>query len=757
MAIPFNYNSLIEDKDIDDLSKFIANFVTANRGNFFTFFNIDPYLSVKAIFNNLRMAYDGNRYKDISKIKGNQSESGLIVALTNQLKKVRLVEGTDESGLQSYYNDLLRSIESYGLLLALNNNLVSPDKASDSYTLGNFCHNLMARFDNRVMYANPNKQSYIQMILATGLHLRNKEFHSPVNTRSKSHVYINYIYQLLLFMIGANFMCFEIYRNRFGGLRYRSNVNGKLELYLDNGLISKKELNVTETNYAKFGSQFLSIYQIPLKQEFEKGSVCKCVFTPDQGKAVEHEFKVTNREFVEFSYKMNNDKNNPDTGSAGGFSADESADDSNDCFIIPDTKTFIPVEQLESIDFNGGKYTGPLNPEGLPEGRGLFIQKMVMYKGLFTGGRPDGRFSVKSLSEKNPFTFVGYLDNEFKPIKGTLDLPGSNRTFEGDFRGWSCTHGKKHHGKTLIYEGDFSLAKKIDGRMAVVYHGKGKLYTSKFIHDGEFAFGQISGLGTRTYTDPGLNPQTGIWDNEIYLGPADDNDFIKDNQVDIAGSGQTSENVTESLDVSGTVLVNIILPDVSMRINAGDKTIQGKQGEVLNLEVDPGTQITALIIYPDGIPAEPVHSFCFTAPDEAGELTEWNLKEEFLSGLENNRDEFIHTGELPFDGGIFTGSYNVYGQPHGHGEVKYPNGETYSGDFSNGVREGYGVLVTSRLTYTGGFKNGLYHGNGCITRYGEKTEGYFNEGKKCGRFITTKRNGQIREELWDNNELISTN
>ena len=56
------------------------------------------------------------------------------------------------------------------------------------------------------------------------------------------------------------------------------------------------------------------------------------------------------------------------------------------------------------------------------------------------------------------------------------------------------------------------------------------------------------------------------------------------------------------------------------------------------------------------------------------------------------------------------------GRIHRYREKVYPNGESYQGEYVNGVRDGHGKLVTSGGTkiYIGKFVNGLYHGPGTL-------------------------------------------
>jgi hypothetical protein len=102
------------------------------------------------------------------------------------------------------------------------------------------------------------------------------------------------------------------------------------------------------------------------------------------------------------------------------------------------------------------------------------------------------------------------------------------------------------------------------------------------------------------------------------------------------------------------------------------------------------------------------------------------------------------------------------GRIHRYREKLYPNGESYQGEFVNGVRDGHGKLVTSGGTkiYTGQFVNGLYHGPGtiewlpCIEHNkpikGRKFKGVFHRGIREGAGEYHDEIGNIWMGEWKN-------
>ncbi|XP_057708609.1 alsin-like isoform X2 [Corythoichthys intestinalis] len=99
---------------------------------------------------------------------------------------------------------------------------------------------------------------------------------------------------------------------------------------------------------------------------------------------------------------------------------------------------------------------------------------------------------------------------------------------------------------------------------------------------------------------------------------------------------------------------------------------------------------------------------------------------------------YTFTGEGRFKDAQYTGSW-LAGRVHGRGTMRWPDGRTYTGNFKNGLEDGYGeCMIPDKLLnkagcYQGHWKDGKIHGFG-IYRYasGEVYEGCFNEGQRHG-------------------------
>ncbi|XP_051872170.1 alsin isoform X3 [Pristis pectinata] len=88
------------------------------------------------------------------------------------------------------------------------------------------------------------------------------------------------------------------------------------------------------------------------------------------------------------------------------------------------------------------------------------------------------------------------------------------------------------------------------------------------------------------------------------------------------------------------------------------------------------------------------------------------------------------------------------GKPHGKGVLRWPDGRSYSGDFKNGLEDGYGELIVPCKAlkkndhYQGHWKEGKMHGHG-IYKYatGEVYEGSFQDNMRHGHGLL--RSGKL--------------
>uniref|UniRef100_A0A8P4G5H2 Alsin n=1 Tax=Dicentrarchus labrax TaxID=13489 RepID=A0A8P4G5H2_DICLA len=99
---------------------------------------------------------------------------------------------------------------------------------------------------------------------------------------------------------------------------------------------------------------------------------------------------------------------------------------------------------------------------------------------------------------------------------------------------------------------------------------------------------------------------------------------------------------------------------------------------------------------------------------------------------------YTFSGEGRFKDAQYTGGW-LAGRVHGRGTMKWPDGRTYSGNFKNGLEDGYGeCLIPNKVlnkpdSYQGHWRDGKIHGFGKY-KYasGEVYEGCFSDGQRHG-------------------------
>lgn len=106
-----------------------------------------------------------------------------------------------------------------------------------------------------------------------------------------------------------------------------------------------------------------------------------------------------------------------------------------------------------------------------------------------------------------------------------------------------------------------------------------------------------------------------------------------------------------------------------------------------------------------------------------------------------------------YDNGKYTGDF-VNGLREGYGVYNWKSGNRYSGDWKAGLEHGQGTyLYKNGDKYEGGFIKGEMDGKGIYTHYGgEKYEGDYLKGKRHGKGIYMFSNGEIYKGDFINDE-----
>ena len=97
------------------------------------------------------------------------------------------------------------------------------------------------------------------------------------------------------------------------------------------------------------------------------------------------------------------------------------------------------------------------------------------------------------------------------------------------------------------------------------------------------------------------------------------------------------------------------------------------------------------------------------------------------------------------------------GEPHGRGKEVYKNGDEYIGQFSKGLRDGYGIFIKNgHYKYTGNFRNNNIEGFGTMEFQNKSVyKGEFLNGVFHGKGVLIDANRVEQKGVWRNGELIS--
>lgn len=105
------------------------------------------------------------------------------------------------------------------------------------------------------------------------------------------------------------------------------------------------------------------------------------------------------------------------------------------------------------------------------------------------------------------------------------------------------------------------------------------------------------------------------------------------------------------------------------------------------------------------------------------------------------------------DGIVYQGQFS-HNMVDGHGTYHWPDGSSYTGDIVHGKREGYGVWSRREITYEGEWKAGQKHGKGKCYFNEEQTSYYDGDwlnGKKHGWGVMVYASGNRYEGEWQEN------
>lgn len=120
---------------------------------------------------------------------------------------------------------------------------------------------------------------------------------------------------------------------------------------------------------------------------------------------------------------------------------------------------------------------------------------------------------------------------------------------------------------------------------------------------------------------------------------------------------------------------------------------------------------------------------------------------EWENGLRQGYGDAVYSNGDSYFGEWKDDAYN------GVGRYRYANGDVYEGDWVNNLPSGKGQYLSQTFKYGGDWLDGWIHGFGRIDfSNGDIYEGDFCEGKKCGQGLYQYANGNVYEgEFYDDN------
>lgn len=117
----------------------------------------------------------------------------------------------------------------------------------------------------------------------------------------------------------------------------------------------------------------------------------------------------------------------------------------------------------------------------------------------------------------------------------------------------------------------------------------------------------------------------------------------------------------------------------------------------------------------------------------------------------------VQNYRLP-DGSIYSGECkkgSFFVELKGKGEILYPNGDSFIGNFDNGYVRGFGKYrFFDGDIHTGWFYDGIPNGIGYLNHHSSIALGFFKEGKLNGWGIQINSAGLFHFGWWNNNQLI---
>jgi hypothetical protein len=434
------------------------------------------------------------------------------------------------------------------------------------------------------------------------------------------------------------------------------------------------------------------------------------------------------------------------------------------------------LEYDDGVIYEGSFKDDKLQGEGKLRnnyGEGPILRKgQFLYEGPLLNGEEHGYGKMKFL-----------IHNIYARYYNFKDKFGEKDTYEGDFvKGKISGKGIITYTNGAVYEGEFVVTEK-ERYGTGNRHGKGKMtfpksdtscFKDKFgvwdTYEGNWVNGVMEGHGILKYTDGTTYEGSFIptYDNDSETGNkgkvTSPNGDVYNGELDKGNK----EGFGKMVSATGEVYIGrwhannkhgrgiLVLPtskEYQERQKIAGKFLNGelREGTGRNLSSEEAKAVDGLLKSSEVI-----------EPGQISDVLDMIFKSSPVDEILTNVEE------MSWNNGVYKGSVNERGEPHGEGEVKYdgsryteesaaekdlynwlskehPDKEyEYKGQFKNGKRDGKGVMTWPGRApkddwgcfqmYDGDWKNDLVEGHGKILyTNGHVYEGLFKNGEKLSK------------------------
>ncbi len=206
----------------------------------------------------------------------------------------------------------------------------------------------------------------------------------------------------------------------------------------------------------------------------------------------------------------------------------------------------------------------------------------------------------------------------------------------------------------------------------------------------------------------------------------------------------------------GDILQMYVAEDSLNRLEEKGEIAQAILDDVL--EPYGGGKITVASISDMETVLENIDDECFCIEEENEPLTVPDLAESKPAAVPEMHPEKLsisrETVRYP-NGDVYEGELSD-GLRSGYGRMVYASGDIYEGEYLNDMRHGSGTYrFANGNVYKGSFKNNLRDGYGVYKlRNGDCYEGEFRDDKRCGHGRFTFADGTVRECEWKDNKPV---